>query len=53
MPTSLPKDQRGLLARITQEARDTAETAARAALENVAVHESRSRGQLTEFVILQ
>jgi len=39
MTTSLTHEQRNLLSRITLEARDAAETAARAALENIAVHE--------------
>ena len=47
MPSALTKDQRNLLARVTQEAREVAETAARAALENLAVHESEYRGHMT------
>ncbi len=43
MPTSLPKDLRNQLARITLAARDRAESAARAALENLAVHEKDYR----------
>lgn len=47
MPSSLTKDQRNLLSRVTQEAREVAETAARAALENLAVHEGEYRGHMT------
>jgi REP element-mobilizing transposase RayT len=47
MPTSLTKDQRSLLSRVTLEAREVAETAARAALENLAVHEGDYRGHMT------
>jgi len=44
MPTSLSKGQRKLLSDVTQEAREAAETAARAALENLAVHEGSTAG---------
>ena len=47
MPTSLTKDQRKLLSDITLAARDAAESAARAALENLAVHEGEYRGHMT------
>jgi hypothetical protein len=47
MPTSLTKDQRSLLSRVTLAAREVAETAARAALENLAVHEGDYRGHMT------
>jgi hypothetical protein len=47
MPTSLTRDQRKLLSDITLEAREAAETAARAALENLAVHEDEYRGHMT------
>lgn len=47
MPTSLPKDLRNQLARITLAARDRAESAARAALENLAVHEKDYRPHMT------
>jgi len=47
MPTSLTKDQRKLLSDITLKAREVAETAARAALENLAVHEHEYRGHMT------
>lgn len=47
MPTSLTKDQRKLLSDITLEAREVADTAARAALENLAVHEGEYRGHMT------
>lgn len=47
MPTALSKEQRNLLARVTLEAREVAETAARAALENLAVHEKDYRGHMT------
>ncbi|MGA7981946.1 MAG: hypothetical protein WCA32_17200, partial [Chromatiaceae bacterium] len=47
MPVSLTKDQRNLLSRITLEAREVSEIAARAALENLAVHEGDYRGHMT------
>ena len=47
MPTSLSREQRNLLSRITLEARDAAETAARAALENLAVHEKEFRAHMS------
>jgi hypothetical protein len=47
MPTSLTKDQRKLLSDVTLEAREEAETAARAALENLAVHEHEYRAHMT------
>jgi hypothetical protein len=47
MPSSLTKDQRNLLSRVTLEAREVAETAARAALENLAVHEGEYRRHMT------
>ncbi len=47
MSASLTKGQRNLLARVTLEAREVAETAARAALENLAVHEQEYRGHMT------
>jgi hypothetical protein len=47
MPLSLTKDQRKLLSDITLEAHEVAETAARAALENLAVHEHEYRGHMT------
>jgi len=43
MPVSLPKDHRKLLERTTLAARETAERAARSALENLAVHEKDYR----------
>ena len=46
MPTTLPKTQRKLLEKVTQDARDIAERAARAALENLAVHEKDYRGHM-------
>jgi hypothetical protein len=47
MPTSLTKDQRNQLSRITLEAREVAESAARAALENLAVHEHEYRAHMS------
>ena len=47
MPTSLPKDLRNQLARVTLAARERAESAVRAALENLAVHEAEPRPHLT------
>lgn len=43
MPNALSKDLRNLLARVTLDARETAERAAKAALENLAVHEKDYR----------
>jgi hypothetical protein len=43
MPNSPTKDQRKHLADITQDARDLAKEAARAALQNLAVHEGKYR----------
>ena len=48
MPNSLTKEQRKHLADITQAARDLAEEAARAALENLAVHEGKYRAHMDE-----
>jgi len=47
MPNSLAKDLRNLLARVTLEARDAAEQAARSALENLAVHEKDYRPHMS------
>jgi hypothetical protein len=47
MPNSLAKDLRNLLARVTLEARDAAEQAARSALENLAVHEKEYRPHMS------
>ena len=47
MAKSLTRDQRKLLSDITLGARDVAEKAARAALENLAVHEHEYRGHMT------
>jgi hypothetical protein len=43
MPTTLTKDQRSALEKLTLKAREAAETAARSALENLAVHEASYR----------
>jgi hypothetical protein len=48
MPGTLSKDQRSTLEKITLKARDAAEVAARAALDNLAVHEERPRAHLDE-----
>jgi hypothetical protein len=48
MPGTLTKDQRSTLEKITLKARDSAEVAARAALDNLAVHEERPRAHLDE-----
>jgi hypothetical protein len=47
VPKTLSKDQRNQLARVTLEAREKAEQAARAAVENLAVHEKDYRPHLT------
>jgi N-6 DNA Methylase len=47
MPTTLSKDLRKLLASVTQDAREAATQAARAALENLAVHEKDFRRHMT------
>src|SRR6187397_1929112 len=47
MPNSLAKDLRNLLARVTLEARETAEQAARSALEHLAVHEKDYRPHMS------
>jgi hypothetical protein len=47
MPNSLPKELRNQLARTTLLARDLAEKAARAALQNLAVHEKDYRPHMT------
>jgi len=46
VPTMLTKDLRNRLARVTLAARETAERSARAALENLAVHEKDYRGHM-------
>ena len=46
MPTSLSKDHRKLLASVTTAARTLAESACRAALENLAVHEKEYRSHM-------
>ncbi len=48
MPGTLTKDQRSTLEKITLKAREAAEVAARAALDNLAVHEERPRAHLDE-----
>ncbi|NCC94646.1 MAG: SAM-dependent DNA methyltransferase, partial [Opitutae bacterium] len=48
MPSTLSKDQRSILEKITLKARDAAEVAARAALDNLAVHEERPRAHLND-----
>ncbi|QVL48951.1 MAG: SAM-dependent DNA methyltransferase [Thiocapsa sp.] len=48
MPGTLTKDQRSTLEKITLKAREAAEVAARAALDNLAVHEERPRAHLGE-----
>jgi hypothetical protein len=48
MPNPLTKEQRKHLADVTQDARDLAEEAARAALENLAVHEGKYRGHMDD-----
>ncbi len=48
MPGTLSKDQRSTLEKITLKAREAAEVAARAALDNLAVHEERPRAHLGE-----
>ncbi|MBK1644339.1 hypothetical protein CKO25_06650 [Thiocapsa imhoffii] len=48
MPGTLSKDQRSTLEKITLKAREAAEVAARAALDNLAVHEERPRAHLDE-----
>lgn len=47
MPTTLPKELRKLLGSVTQDAREAATKAARAALENLAVHEKDFRRHMT------
>lgn len=47
MPTSLSKEQRRLLEKTTADARILAESACRAALENLAVHEKEYRAHMT------
>jgi hypothetical protein len=47
MPVSLTTDQRNLPSRVTLEAGEVAENAARAALENLAAHEGDYRGHMT------
>ena len=47
MPISLPKELRNQLSRVTLAARDRAEAAGKAALENLAVHESDYRSHMT------
>lgn len=47
MPTSLSKEQRRLLEKTTADARVLAESACRAALENLAVHEKEYRAHMT------
>ena len=47
MLISLPKDLRNQLSRVTLAARDRAEAAAKAALENLAVHEADYRSHMT------
>ena len=46
MSTSLSKEQRKLLEKVTADARALAESACRAALENLAVHEKEYRGHM-------
>ena len=48
MPTTLTKDQRSALEKLTLKAREAAETAARSALENLAVHEASYRAHMDE-----
>ena len=48
MPGTLSKDQRSTLETITLRAREAAEVAARAVLDNLAVHEERPRAHLDE-----
>jgi hypothetical protein len=48
MPVSLSRELRNDLARVTSAARSRAEDAARAALENLAVHERQARGHMDE-----
>ena len=48
MPVTLQKELRNQLARTTLEARSKAEAAARAALENLAVHEASPRSHMNE-----
>ena len=48
MPTTLTKDQRSALEKLTLKAREAAETAARSALENLAVHEASYRTHMDE-----
>ena len=48
MPSTLTKDQRSTLEKTTLKAREAAEVAARAALDNLAVHEERPRAHLDE-----
>lgn len=50
MPHSLTKQRRKHLADITQQARDLAEEAARAALQNLAVHEGKYRAHMDEVM---
>ena len=48
MPSTLTKDQRSALEKLTLKAREAAETAARSALENLAVHEASYRTHMDE-----
>ena len=48
MPSTLTKDQRSDLEKLTLKAREAAETAARSALENLAVHEASYRAHMDE-----
>jgi hypothetical protein len=48
MPVSLSRELRNELASVTKTARSRAEDAARAALENLAVHERQARGHMDE-----
>lgn len=48
MPSTLSKDQRSTLEKITLKAREAAEVPARAALDNLAVHEERPRAHRHE-----
>jgi hypothetical protein len=48
MPGTLSKGQRSTLEKITLRAREAVEVAARAALDNLAVHEERPRAHLDE-----
>src|SRR5512133_3940182 len=48
MGTSLSKDQRRILEKTTADARELAESACKAALENLAVHEREYRSHMTQ-----